>query len=416
MQSRGEAGPRVRYILEALPFGYTLWQRPRPSNPSHVDRYLYGHPGKKSFDSPNRFYPHFEHLMNNDGNSMGCPCTLCSGSSGALSRATTTPNSSRTQTSSVASSRKSNSSAPIQSRPSSAHSAQGLPLASIPSSTQYKGRLKKITAGLDRTNVDSEGTPDVYRNFIDKLYRHQQVDQAIEEPLSSDWRAEQELLPKLLHDIKTQEQWVPRTGDIVLYTRSLTENLDLVRPQDSGEIQVYDAQRDQYLGTPLWEAGIVTETATSITVADLIDPVKDKGVSTSGLRVEPIPNPNGSDKSLSKKHKYVFLRETRPFVLWRDLLRHIPHDDWHATILNALTLMSTLSLLGKHRFRGTWPNTSVYCHGIYVGSELLAVGDTVRLLPNKQSSQSSQSRCTDVMTIKSIRLKWTNLDKVSLNV
>lgn len=74
--------------------------------------------------------------------------------------------------------------------------------------------------------------------------------------------------------------------------------------------------------------------------------------------------------------------------------------------------MATLSLMGKHRFRGTWPAATIYCHGIYVGSELLAVGDTVCLLPNRQSGQG---RCTDIMSIKSIRLKWTNLDKASNN-
>jgi hypothetical protein len=285
--------------------------------------------------------------------------------------------------------------------------------AALSSLAQFKGRPKKITPGLDKTNVDSEGTPDVYRNLIDKLRRHQQVDEAIEEPLSPDWRAEQELLPKLLDNIKAQEQWVPRTGDIVLYIRSMTEGIDLVRPEGTDDdLQLYDERRDQYLGTPKWEAGMVTETAIGTTVADLVDSVKEKSVSASGLRVEPIPDPNAQDKSLSKKYKYVALRQTRPFILWRNLLRRIPQEDWHATIKNALAITSTVSLMGKHRFRGTWPNASIYCHGIYVGSELLAVGDTVRLLPNKTSGQSA---CTDVMSIKSIRLKWTNLDKASDN-
>jgi hypothetical protein len=91
-------------------------------------------------------------------------------------------------------------------------------------------------------------------------------------------------------------------------------------------------------------------------------------------------------------------------------LRRIPQENWHVSIKNALALSSTLSLVGKHRFRGTWPNTSIYCHGIYIGAEMLGVGDTVRLLPNKR-----QSKCADVLSIKSIRLKWTNLDKASTN-
>jgi hypothetical protein len=392
MESRGEAKPGVHYSLQDLPFGYTLWHRPRPSNPNHFDRYLYGHPAKKAFDSPNRFFPHFLHLMQNNGNNIGCPCTLCSGSAGVL------PKSWSNSSPSVVSSRKSsNSSAPLQSRPSSSHSIQQ-PVAPLPSLTlQPKGRPKKIAPGLDTTNVDDEGTPDVYRNLIDKLRRHRDIDEAILEPLSPDWRAEQEHLPKFLDDIKTQKQWVPRTGDIVLYVRNMSDTVILIQ-DETDELQLYDERSKQHLGAPQWAAGLVTEPAIGTTVAEMV------------VRIEPIPNPNDSDKSVSKRHKYVLLRQTCPFIMWRDLLRRIPQEEWHYTVKNALALMSTLSLVGKYRFRGSWPNASIYCHGIYVGAEMLAVGDTVRLLPNKQ-----QSGCTDVMSIKSIRLKWTNLDKASNN-
>jgi hypothetical protein len=84
MAAKGEGRPGVKYILECLPVGYTLWQRPRGSNSQHTDKYLYGHPRVKHFDSPNRFYPHFEYLMANSGSNIGCPCTVCSGSSGVL--------------------------------------------------------------------------------------------------------------------------------------------------------------------------------------------------------------------------------------------------------------------------------------------------------------------------------------------
>ncbi|KAI4095126.1 MAG: hypothetical protein LQ344_001777 [Seirophora lacunosa] len=51
------------YTLPGLPSGYVLWERPRPSG-KHVDRYLYGHPSRKGFDSPIRFYPHWKYLLN----------------------------------------------------------------------------------------------------------------------------------------------------------------------------------------------------------------------------------------------------------------------------------------------------------------------------------------------------------------
>jgi hypothetical protein len=118
MAAKGETRPGVKYILESLPTGYTLWQRPRGSNSQHIDKYLYGHPNQKPFDSPNRFYPHFQYIMDNGGSSIGCPCTVCSGSAGILPRAS--PNSSRMRSSAVASrqSTVSNISVPMRSRPS----------------------------------------------------------------------------------------------------------------------------------------------------------------------------------------------------------------------------------------------------------------------------------------------------------
>jgi hypothetical protein len=107
MERRNEAKPGAKYILEALPSGYTMWQRPRPSDPKVCDKYLYGHPGQKPFDSPNRFYPHFEYLMDNNGSNIGCPCKLCA--AGMLQR-------------SASSSAKASSSSAPSSRPGTAKS------------------------------------------------------------------------------------------------------------------------------------------------------------------------------------------------------------------------------------------------------------------------------------------------------
>ena len=405
MQNRGDAIPGVQYILAALPAGYTMWHRPRPSDPKLFDKYLYGHPSQKKFDSPNRFYPHFEHLMNNGGNSIGCPCTVCCGSAGVLPKAS--PNSSKARTSSTSSAGSSNASVTIQSRPSSSYKVQQFPIVPAPRpAAQHKGRPKKVSAGMDKANVDREGTPDVYRNLVNKLRKLEQLDETIREPLSPDWRAEQERLPKLLEDLKTQEQWIPRNGDIILYIRDLPDAFDFVRHDVTGELQLYDEQKDEFLDVPQWRAGLVTETSNGTAAAGKTN------VSWSGIRVEPIPHPNDPDRSLSKQYKYVELRQTRPFILWQDLLNHIHQEKWHATVKNALALASTVSLVGKHRFRGMWPNANIYCHAIYVGFEMLTVGDTIRLLPNKKTGQDA---CTDIMTVKSIRLKWTNLDKASDN-
>jgi len=79
MQARNEAKPGARYYLDRLPDGYTLFEKPRLNNLRHADKHLFGHPRHKHFDSPNRFFPHFLHLMNNNGSNLGCPCTVCGG-------------------------------------------------------------------------------------------------------------------------------------------------------------------------------------------------------------------------------------------------------------------------------------------------------------------------------------------------
>ncbi|KAF9692036.1 hypothetical protein EKO04_009983 [Ascochyta lentis] len=427
MQARGEAQPGVKYILEGLPAGYTLWQRPRAKDPKHFDKYLYGHPGQKPFDSPNRFYPHFQHLMDNAGDSMGCPCTVCNGNSGILPRSS--PMRSSSGASSSASSRPLSRHGPAarsftlqtqaQARPASTTLAPALvsqtspALAAMPPA-QHKGRPKLLSAGMDTSHIDEEGTPDVYRNLIHKLRRHKEIDEPIEEPMSLDWRAEQETLPGLLEKLKEQQQWVPRVGDIVLYVRELPDDTHIIRHPITREFRMYDELSKLWLALPLWEAGVVGQTPTEPTTIEDICQNGDKtfNVTYSGIRVEPLPHVSNPDKSMSKRHKYTPIRHSRPLILWKELLHQVPQEQWHPTISNALAVTSNMSLVGKYRFKGAWPDATVYCRGLYLGHEMLAVGDAVRLLPNKNHGQTT---CDDILVIKSIRLKWSNLDAASDN-
>jgi hypothetical protein len=428
-ERKGRAQPGVKYVLEALPNGYTMWQRPRTSDPKHIDKYLYGHPGHKAFDSPNRFYPHFEYLMDNNGSSIGCPCKVCAGSMppGSSTASSTIPSrpsqvpAARPQTAAGVLNEAS-SSRPTQAlaRPqvagptsfqTSLTPAVQAPLAS--SNEPPKGRPKIIGPGMDMTHVDQEGTPDVYRNLIDKLKRYTTIDEIIEEPLSPDWRAEQKVLPGMLQSLRQQAQWIPRSGDVVLFIRELPSGVEVLRHERTGEFQMYDGKTEEFLGTPQWEAGLVTEVPTEpASATDLHRSENDNNVIYSGVRVEPLPNPNEPDKSPSKRYKYISLRQTRPFLLWKELLHEVPQVDWHPTVINALTLTSTVSVFARYRFRGTWPAATTYCHGMHLGSEMLVVGDAVRLLPNVNKHQT---HCVDILIIKSIRLKWSDMDKASVN-
>lgn len=279
-------------------------------------------------------------------------------------------------------------------------------------STQYKGRPKLVTAGMDSSRVDEEGTPDVYRNLINKLRRHGTIDEAIEEPLSMEWRVEQELLPDLRRKVVDNPQWAPRVGDIVLYVRDLPGDIHILQYPITKDYRMYNEKEKQWLDQPAWEAGMITQAAMEeVTLNDLCENGQKEGnVIYSGVRVEPLPDVNDPDKSLSKRHKYVPIRHTRPFVLWKHFLHQT--QNWHPTILNAQLITATMSLTGKHRFKGVWPEASIYSRAMYLGYEMIAVGDAVRLLPNASHGQTTS---TDILIVKSIRLKWSNFDKASDN-
>ena len=368
MTDRGEAKPGVIYRLDRLPDGYALFGRPRPNDPKTIDRHLYGHPLRKWFDSPNRFYPHFKYLMENNGSNLGCPCTRCNSSGGVLG--------------------------PI--------AAGGGGKSTGKASQQFKSE-----------KTDEEGVPDVYRKLIDRLKKEDQIDEPISEPYSLDWQAERANLPKILDDIGRQPAWVPRIGEIVLFVRKLNPGEEICFRDEQGndaDYGLWSTTAYQFVGKPIWEAAVIGQVAVEQpTIEDLVkESFKVANVTQSGFRVEPLPDVNGRDKNLSKRMCYVPLHHLRPFAFYREFLNKIPEEDWHPTIKHALSIMATFSLVEKYHFKGAWPDADISCRGIYIGAELILVGDTVRLGP-------AGSRVRDILQITSIRLHLAGLDKSSDN-
>lgn len=128
------------YVLPPYPFSFRN-KRPFAESGYQVDRWLYGHPDQKRFDSPNRFYPHFKYLMQH-GNGEACQCDLC-GSKG------------RTRGPSKSTAR---------------------PQAATKRPTQ--------PAPLNRGPVDEEGTPDVYCSLFTLLKNEGTLSRTIEERAS----------------------------------------------------------------------------------------------------------------------------------------------------------------------------------------------------------------------------------------
>ena len=343
MNHRGESVTGVRYVLNRLPDGYTLWAKRRGNQA--VDKYLFGHPLHRYFDSPNKFFPHFLHLMEN-GTNDGCSCVVCASKGGKIP----------------------------------ALGAHGLP--KVPLIVSKPRGRPRINEGPPP--LDSEGTPDIYRMLINKLEQNGTINVPIEEPMSLDWRVENKHLVEMLDRTANQPSWIPRLGELVLFVRDIDN--------------------------PTWEAGVVTQVAQEeLQIEDLVKPLeKIYQVNYSGFRIEPISDPNSKIKRLSRQYKYVPLHHIKPFAFHDEVLQGPGQTKIHETIQNAKTLSSSLTLIGKYRFKGTWPSSEIFCKGIYLGAELVVVGDTVRLLP-----KLSTASVTDILKITAIKLRLSNLDKAS---
>ncbi|KAL8842589.1 MAG: hypothetical protein Q9176_002546 [Flavoplaca citrina] len=274
-----------RYTLDRLPAGYQAWERPRPANPKHIDRWLYGHPDGKRFDSPNRFYPHFKYLMQH-GNGEPCSCDMC-GTKG----------------------RKPGPKKPV-----------GPP----PAAT--KGQIRP--ALLTRGPVDEEGTPDVFCSLFTLLKSEGTLSRVIEERASLDWRAERPLVKRHANSIPKQPAFKPRTGEIVLYLRPLPPGVQLGQDPQTHQFSLHDTINNRPSGNPKWLAGVVTQVpSTPPTTASLYPPHDESSDSHSlnqtGFRIEPLPSPNSSDKNL--KHT-THIHPSAPHPSFRFLAAFISRD------------------------------------------------------------------------------------------
>lgn len=190
-----------------------------------------------------------------------------------------------------------------------------------------------------------------------------------------------------------------------------------MRDPATGEFKFYSFDQKCFHGFPMWRGGVVTQVPTSTHGDDAIDfpdiledPTKGYSLNTSGFRVETLPDPNGFDKSLSKQYKYVSLRHVRPLSHWQLLLRGIPEKRWHPSIKYALTCMTSISLVGKWRVNGEWPNAVIRCKACYLGCELVTVGETIRIAPSPRQKNTINGSTkqivpvTDCLVVTDIRL------------
>ena len=416
----GGPQPGITYRLNKLPNGYAGFQRQRPNN-NHIDRYIYGHPNGQ-FRSLNEFYPHFKHLMDT-GSPDGCKCKNCMSGNGKKrvtgSKAVESGNDSEVSGAQGERSRYFPGPArPKQPTPRKQGSLepQGQlisPFAPKARPLQTELSDSETTKPLKRKLVDDEGVPDIYESMIDKLKaagREDSVDVPIEERMSPDWRTGNAMSKALLEQLRQLPRYVPRPGEVVLFVRSLKDGEAITWDKSTRTFRLLEQTSGTWLAQARWEAGVVTQMAKeAISDRDLItDEDKEQAVNQSGFRVEPLSEPGSTQKPFSKQHKYVPLHAIRPFCLWKECLNGVPQEEWHPTVKNALTVSSSFCVIGRHRFKGVWPNATVFARGVYIGPELIVVGDTVRLTPRK--SEQRADNVTDIMVVTAIRLRFVKMD------
>ncbi|OQE11613.1 hypothetical protein PENVUL_c002G06456 [Penicillium vulpinum] len=348
----------VTHIIEKLPEGYCLFERPRGTNPKIFDPFLFGHPSGQYFQSQTTFLTHFLSLVKNELDS--CECKPCS-----------------------------------KMRPSQGTSVQG---------------TRKLMQPIinERRPTDAEG-PDYWRILVMKLKDKKNLDEDIEQRFNLDWVLTHEWLSDYFMKLVLDPAYVPRRGELVLWIWQGLEDGCLLRNPETGFIEIF-GNDNKWHGVPNWRAGVVTQTPEDAGhMVNIIEtPDSPRGLSYSGFRVETLPDPLGNDKSYSVQYAYVPLRNIKPFNTWQLYLNGQEREDIHPSIENAMTVMSSWSMVQKFHARGEWPNVNIYCKGIFIGAELLAVHDTVRLRPHgfhrDHLKNGNVGEVTEVMVVEKIVL------------
>ena len=92
-------------------------------------------------------------------------------------------------------------------------------------------------------------------------------------------------------------------------------------------------------------------------------------------------------------------------MLFNDVLKGAPVGDWHPTVQHVMTAMGSVSCVSRYKIRGIWPNFSMYCDGLYLGSEAVWAGEPLRLMP-----RGTEKSVIDVMIPEFFVVRVHNLE------
>ncbi|KAJ5183401.1 hypothetical protein N7492_001017 [Penicillium capsulatum] len=373
------------YILEKLPRGFCLFDRARGTDPKFRDKFLYGHPSGFTYQTPKLFLPHLHWLMT--GRVKPCECSPClrviKGRLPQKRRTKAEMQSSRGEGSSRKGKGRSDDDDDDDSRRKGKGKAKADDddeiIGQLPHPTNSKG--EKIPIEWNDDWPMTEHGPDYWKIHMMKMKAEGKIDIQIEHHFNFDWHFSHELLETYFTRLTLEPSFIPRKGELVLWVFEMKGEL-AYHP----ESQTYQMRSEDgtWLGMPDWRAGVVSQTPEEkCSYMDIYRTTTKKNpcVTSHGFRIETLPDPIGDDKSYSCQYRYVPLKCIRPFNAYERFIHGSARESWHPSIEHALTVMSSFATVANTRFVGTWPDARIHCRGIWVGAELLAVKDTIRLKP-----------------------------------
>ena len=155
-------------------------------------------------------------------------------------------------------------------------------------------------------------------------------------------------------------------------------------------------------------AGVITQVPnTNVTIWTLGEKrgEEEDGLHLSGYLIEPFPDFFRPEKDATVASLYVPIRNMCPFTYAVELHKGLFAREYHGSIYSAMERMCNFSLVYQQYIKGQWPGAILYFAGIYLGAELIVVGDAVRI-----KSEILEKRCHEIMIVKSIKLKYNDLE------
>lgn len=360
--------------LDKLPDGYAGFSYTRAGNKQHVDRYMYGHPNGY-FDSTTKFYVHFRHLMTN-GNANGCQCIKCAPGHGRVPqpvRASVGP--------SVVTSAASLLGSTVHSSAATSTSTASGPSGRRPEQP-HRGTSKLALAAEPLLNPFAK----LMEVYLD-LGQDRNLDQALDSSYSS-WPFKRHTAASFfrLHGISS------RPGEIVLFQKG-----------NSTERQSKQVQAGQTASEAVecWAAGLVIDILQNNSTVEP-DCTVIRELTKVGIGLQHTVRP----AQIMPLRQSAELLQAPQGIVPSDLSEAVLHASGAAGVSVASPYHLRAATVDG-QVQGT-----IYCRGLFIGHELIVLGDMVRL----REDLLEASPMPELLRLSKIKLRLINFNRTRCQV